>query len=519
MHGLQPLPELRLLLRSNEPPSDSQVPTIRNEIATIREQLASLKAKRDEFHRKDDAFRQQLAAMETQMNEAKKEASKLDEEMRAVEEHMHAHFSILSPVRHIPPEILSEIFHWTCSSQWARTVHRLKVYTAPWALTHVCRAWRHVARADAGLWSWIRIDTWDIRLSPSNMSASYPLAALEVQLHLSRTVPLTVEFHVSQKKRKLATTLLQTLVLHSHRWKRFSLKITDVSLIQSLMQIRDRLDSLECLEIGGEAYAESWPLDYADLFSVAPRLREVKLSDRDLEFISPELSFPCVNLTHLRLSCNPPFFFEILRQAPNLVECEVSAWDVPTLIDPAVKLSSLRRLTALELQTTALTSAILAPNLQYLRVTGYIDDIPAFIDSSKCRLSVLKLPDIWRDTHAILPLLQLTPDLLHLELSLCNTAADGVEKVLAALEVSGTSTGLCPKLESMSIIFHDNPRLDLPSYRMIESRFHSQALPGRALRRLRISSGIFKGEGWVDLTEPHLVEIQRFIDEHGAEES
>ncbi|KAK7042294.1 hypothetical protein R3P38DRAFT_2889578 [Favolaschia claudopus] len=479
------LPELQFLLQSNETPLDSQIPAIRSEIDRIRAELAVSLVTRNEF----------------------------DEDLRNMEEHLNAHSAILSPIRRIPPEILSEIFSWTSSFERIGTFGAHEVAMPPWDLTHVCRAWRAVARGDSELWSRIRIST---RASTSPTLPSYPIEALEAQLSLSHTASLGVEFLVHSTNSEAALPLLETLVLHCDRWKLFTFKSLDMSLIPSLVHIHGRLNRLESLTIIGDDLndAFNWPSEYTDMFSVAPRLREVRLSDSSMRSFSPRISFPCENVTHLRLYCLSDWFYQTLCKTPSLVECEILACDVPNLSVPVVEIPSLRRLTALTVQKAPLTSFIRAPNLDFLSLSGIIDNVPAFIQDSRCRLTTLRLADIYHGPDTILNLLQCTPTLSNLAITLFDFTATAVEIILAALTISGTSADLCPALTGLFIGFIEQKRFDLLSYRMIGSRFHPQALQGRALRRIWIQAGIFLNEGWVNLEEDHLVEIQRFMEAH-----
>ncbi|KAJ7871858.1 hypothetical protein B0H14DRAFT_2570584 [Mycena olivaceomarginata] len=195
-------------------------------------------------------------------------------------------------VLYVPTEILCEIFSWTLPHEWVRTVISKAVPTAPWRLTHVCRKWRDAARGCANLWSCIRIDSWAANRN-TTFSTCYPLAALETQLELSSGVPLDVGFFTRCPNLELPEIpLFEALVLHSNRWER--LKIYPGTFC-ALSGIKGQLALLHRLEIPS-GFSE-WPDKIAGVFAVAPRLREVVLSDENFDNYSPDISLPCVTRT------------------------------------------------------------------------------------------------------------------------------------------------------------------------------------------------------------------------------
>ncbi|KAJ3911472.1 hypothetical protein F5877DRAFT_25545, partial [Lentinula edodes] len=62
--------------------------------------------------------------------------------------------NVLSPVRRVPPEILSEIFEWYCFSEkkdvtgWRHDIVACYVPT----LVRVCVAWRNTAHGTPRIW-------------------------------------------------------------------------------------------------------------------------------------------------------------------------------------------------------------------------------------------------------------------------------------------------------------------------------------------------------------------------------
>ncbi|KAL1675927.1 hypothetical protein EV122DRAFT_292289 [Schizophyllum commune] len=63
--------------------------------------------------------------------------------------------ALLSPVRAVPPEILTEIAAYTLPDKWFDDV----IGMHPWAFSHVCHSWREVALSMPWIWSRLRLPT------------------------------------------------------------------------------------------------------------------------------------------------------------------------------------------------------------------------------------------------------------------------------------------------------------------------------------------------------------------------
>ncbi|KAL1753131.1 hypothetical protein FB107DRAFT_292643 [Schizophyllum commune] len=63
--------------------------------------------------------------------------------------------ALLSPVRAVPPEILTEIAAYTLPDKWFEDVIGMHI----WAFSHVCHSWREVALSMPWVWSRLRLPT------------------------------------------------------------------------------------------------------------------------------------------------------------------------------------------------------------------------------------------------------------------------------------------------------------------------------------------------------------------------
>ncbi|KAJ6517871.1 hypothetical protein C8R47DRAFT_959956, partial [Mycena vitilis] len=76
---------------------------------------------------------------------------KLEEDHVALSIYRSKSSAILSPLRRMPPEVLSEIFSWTLPPPRNGTRRGTKMTDTPWVLTHVCSRWRAIAIASSSL--------------------------------------------------------------------------------------------------------------------------------------------------------------------------------------------------------------------------------------------------------------------------------------------------------------------------------------------------------------------------------
>ncbi|TEB33349.1 hypothetical protein FA13DRAFT_148401 [Coprinellus micaceus] len=118
-------------LCSNEPPSPSEIPALRAAFADLLVQQLELQLRLDE-----------------------------------IEEKVRQHAAVLSPVRRVPLEILSDIFTLAVfdtrrsEAQWSSKTMYTYPDTREWvvALSLVCRHWRRAALVTRSFWSQVSVD-------------------------------------------------------------------------------------------------------------------------------------------------------------------------------------------------------------------------------------------------------------------------------------------------------------------------------------------------------------------------
>ncbi|KAJ7037012.1 hypothetical protein C8F04DRAFT_953226, partial [Mycena alexandri] len=95
-----------------------------------------------------------LSQLENTINVVSRILGELEVQRSHLGEHAAALKGVLSPLRQIPPEILTEIFmHW-CEQDLRGTVNMLQ---APLVITHVSSFWRAVALGTPALWNIVRL--------------------------------------------------------------------------------------------------------------------------------------------------------------------------------------------------------------------------------------------------------------------------------------------------------------------------------------------------------------------------
>ncbi|KAJ6571324.1 hypothetical protein B0H19DRAFT_1064436 [Mycena capillaripes] len=315
----------------------------------------------------------------------------MEQQMQEPEGNLENHMTISSAVRRVPAEILCEIFFLTLP--WTRRVGKLDVEQAPWRLGLVCRQWRTTALRFPRLWS-------SITLYGSLPKAVYPPTMVELHLYRSANTPLTVTLNCGDGKFKAFSfsACLNLVLLHSMRWETIRLHLRQSfrgPFLTQLRTVNGRLPNLRTLEIT-ESMAPPPDTDdpslAGDMFSIAPRLREVLISAREgyrLDWLPlPNIQLPWAQLTRLRGAYRShEDVLQALRSCPKLVECEITLLGrhfAPPNNSPHLPLPNLRRLSV---NSPDLLTCITAHSLQELCVSGdaiyHLDDL---IQRSSCTL-------------------------------------------------------------------------------------------------------------------------------------
>ncbi|KAJ6489059.1 hypothetical protein C8R45DRAFT_251457 [Mycena sanguinolenta] len=520
-----PLPsssqELSYLLTSNDVPRDSDIPVLRHIISDGQKTLDALEVLIELLQ----STLARLAAVETwkiQIHAALVSLQlhatgvQLTQIRDATTKAVCGYRAALHPIRCVPEELICEIFFAVLSSEYdQKSRSRLPQF---WRFGHICQSWRRAALSYPRLWPSITF--------PS-LGTCERSAMLETQLSRSGNTPLDILW---EGDKFVESRLLDSATAHSSRWRVLRLHSRQPlfggseSALDWLRPVAARLTQLERLEL----VTTSNTLLVPDVFGAAPALREVVLTDREFSVSSPErIEAPWAQITHYR-SCYPlSRQLEILRKAPNLVECAIGY----TPFSPhalggryGILLSQLRRLHLTDSGILYYIDAPLLETLSYRITSRGTNPLFHLRFKSLTKLDFIDSKTSLPSSSKVIELLQGLPNLTYLLLG-GRFPARSQTHLFNALSLSGTSSDICPRLTSF--LYGYDPRDDIDGllfpcdtlFAMVQSRFdlrgtttpdHLRSNPSRlaflrifhfaqpsvvAPHAIRIMLGMLKGMG------------------------
>ncbi|KAJ7154115.1 hypothetical protein C8R46DRAFT_1227724 [Mycena filopes] len=342
--------------------------------------------------------------------------------------------AIRSPIRRLPPEILSEIFGFAVSAAFhfgdIAEVSPPIGRAAPWLLTRICSHWSTVAVTNPALWSRVFLD-----LDRAGQRGMVPLTKLF--LERSRNVPLSVK--IFQESFGTSNLVLDVVMTYSDRWIMADLYMK-VSGLNQLIPLHGRLSSLTTLIIVIDlANVENEELDEAfwNILAVTPNLRFLQTQSWDMfGFLRTPFTLAWDRLTRLSTTFESSTeALSLLGELSDIVECRLAFALADPLPAPIasrlISLPHLRRL-ALQIESAdeepvellpahpSLLDFLRTPSLQSLTTRGTADEtaVLALIDRSECGPSLTQLrfhaSSITQDV--MLRLLAQMPQLSSLEL-------------------------------------------------------------------------------------------------------
>ncbi|KAJ6506321.1 hypothetical protein C8R47DRAFT_1315800 [Mycena vitilis] len=449
------------LRTGNDAPLDSEIPLIREIISDGEGRLAML---------------------ETQIRGLEATLVKLMQRRDEAADHLREHRAILHPHRRAPPQLICEIFAMALDTPNDSTYVQGSGYESPWYLGHICQSWRLWALAYPRLWSHIAI--------PSCPADALDRAALETLLLRSSNALLDVCcWAIGGHEHFVDHTLADLAVLHCKRWAtlRIDLRKCPNSHTLNLSWLNPLKGCLPALKSLDVSFPRSRVDDFPDVFSVAPSLSRLLLTNWKLERSPPTMHFPWDQITHYRGAFPEVTQLEVLQAAPQLVQCAVS---FNTSVPPAPETSSpiaLSHLRRLCIDEPTFLLHLTAPSLEELNCL-YMgrEDIPAllpFVRRSHCLLRKLVLVSC-----CILPTLfdalRSLSSLTYLLIDAEGSAKDQTT-LFRALEIAGASTDICPYLTSFVYISFDVGNFHEPFLKMVRSRLRPSA-GGARLAHVRV---------------------------------
>ncbi|KAJ6561899.1 hypothetical protein B0H19DRAFT_1142968 [Mycena capillaripes] len=404
------------LLKSNDVPLDSEIPFIRDIVREGQDQVDELGAQIDNL----DAAIARLV-------------QKRDE----IAEQVRKHRAVLSPIRHVPPELVCEILALSVFSDDDDAAN-----SPPWHLGHICQSWRHSVLGNPSLWNSVTI--------PSVFSfgqGSPFLPMIENQLIRSATAPLNVYWAAFGDGCRPDPGSVDSILAQCGRWRALRLNIYTPVDLNWLLPADRRLPVLEQLEV----IICDVGVEVLDIFSAAPSLRKVFLDNWQFRSSPPDIAVPWEQITHYRGTIRSDSHVYILKVAPNLVHCAIcftwTAHVTPPGGSPAL-LPCLRRLV---IENPRFLPRLKAPLLQELfciqhDTTDLVAILP-FVHRSLCSLKKLVLTNCAVNSQLI-DVLRGLPGLTYLLIEVDGTEGfeDAEIAFFNAMMISEPSRDLCPNL-------------------------------------------------------------------------
>ncbi|KAJ7585176.1 hypothetical protein C8J56DRAFT_829434 [Mycena floridula] len=260
-----------------------------------------------------------LMDCEAEVTRQKAYLLRVENERDRLRQHRDAYRSMLSPIRHIPIEILAHIFAFFCEENLlAMDSSRGDTISIPGSvLVQVCSQWRQVALATGELWTTIRVDGQ--QLDDGDLESRAPI--LQFPLKRSNNYPLSLIINVGEYTVRLyrpMSELVELLVKHSFRWRSVELHATSLRSTGCLSSIKGRVPLLEHIQADLLTDSEFPSLD---VFQEAPMLTSAMV----YEDMSPgSIILPWNQLRTIEMFF-PRKPMEILACCPQILELIISA--------------------------------------------------------------------------------------------------------------------------------------------------------------------------------------------------
>ncbi|KAJ7593928.1 hypothetical protein C8J56DRAFT_424281 [Mycena floridula] len=421
------------LISSNRAPSDSEENVIRQAISCSK---------------------QEIQALDVQIAEVRDRLEELLEARQHLVSNLAIHQTILSPIRRIPPEILSDIFEFYVLDA------PLAADQGAWLLAKVCADWKSITDTSPRVWAHIKI----------GMSTRRKSCVLQQHLVRSRKCPLNITF---MSERQEENVLLDVLKEHSDRWQHVVLHIS-ISAYRGLSSIRGLLPSLRSLCLSVQSFNAS--TEIIDAFEIAPLLTRTEMWNM------PELSIllPLAQIMSYKDS-NVSRIVDTLQQAPELTELSFNILGPKTVIPVSVSL------THENLQKLAITGPAVAalqllqdcsfPSLLHLEldnlnsrfhppITSYFRFLSSCKKLERFQLGMLEK----HDAKTVVALLECAPSLC--ELGIKSWVSEEMQQLLSALTMP---TPLLPNLRRLR--FAGNMSLTTMTFdKMVRSRSNAVSI-------------------------------------------
>ncbi|KAF9018016.1 hypothetical protein BDZ89DRAFT_1117428 [Hymenopellis radicata] len=203
--GGMPTARVMELLRQNHPPLDAELSAFRTTAEDTRATLDDL----------DSKIVQTRELLENLLSARQRAQSRLEDTK-----------FLLHPMRSIPNELLTEIFHH-CIPKTYRVADPdvIDPHGAPWLLTRVCHRWRELAVNTPQLWTYLLLDFVKHVGFITSRQCTYKVALF---LERSRGLPMTV--YLGSEESVMDHPVLPVLQVSIPRWRHLTVDLPRSSL-------------------------------------------------------------------------------------------------------------------------------------------------------------------------------------------------------------------------------------------------------------------------------------------------
>ncbi|KAF8216808.1 hypothetical protein K438DRAFT_1953704 [Mycena galopus ATCC 62051] len=353
----------RDILETNDPPSESEIPVLREFVSKARVRAAALDAK--------------IALLQSSLELLLKEKHELDAKISM-------HRGGLSLLRRMPTEIMSHIFVFTLPP------HQPYATSAPWTISAVCARWWEITISQPSFWTSISYD-------PDRTHSPMRYNSYEIQLRRSGQSPLNVkfassdEFIVEDERR-----ILQIICKEAGRWETVSFSGPDELYEDIGLFIQDQLAHLRKLTIEKWYTHEDTPLD---IFGDAPQLHTVSVN-REAWAYPVTMTLPWSQLVGYGGSNTWDGHLDALQLASNLVDCSLEIQGTSFLTETPLTPIILPRLLRLSLSDPRFLGCLETPALLELYCAYNALRVLSFLRRQTCKLQKLV---IWRSPVPVAP--------------------------------------------------------------------------------------------------------------------
>ncbi|KAK7024933.1 F-box domain-containing protein [Favolaschia claudopus] len=350
---------------------DTNDPTAEHNLSAIRDFVARGSARR--------------AFLDGKIAPLRAELDRLLEERTALDTEIRKHQGALSPLRHLPTEILSLIFTFAVLPQEPIRNYMgfplMDMKTGPWPLSAVCRRWRSITLSSPRLWAFLQLDFIDELPDAPSMSRVVPM--VEAHIARSQNTPLSFTFSTfyDMSLSQTEEEVIELLAEHSDVWEVAVLYGPPI-LYERLRSFYPTFDNLRTLDVAIIGDDEESVIE--DVFADCLDLQDLFVNfdlNRDISVTPPAYA------THLRRYGSQNLWkhhIEILTASTQLVECALQLLDPLPSSGFKIQLPSLCRLA---IENAILLNLLDTPSLQELYCSEHTAELHGHLQ---------KLPKLWK---------------------------------------------------------------------------------------------------------------------------